>query len=181
MHADDLTARLAPESGEFFPSLWYLDRVDVPGGAGDANVTLALGLGLRCEGDPSVAVPGPWWVECAVRLVRDPTALSRDRRALEAGFDFQILSSRTPTEAVEWRVLVESTRANGSFVVAFDSGWRTFDFSPMASVPTLSLQVTDPCDRDDRLEDEEIWGPRSQSGRRSPEHLVHDGPGADEL
>lgn len=153
---DNLTARLHPDSGPFFPDLWIEDRVDLPDGG---NITLASGLGIRCEGNASALVESgaTGWVACSLRLASDPAAMVTSTRQLELGFDYQPLTRRMPAEPVEWRVVidvVEHDAALNASVLrsAFDSGWRAVDLTAKVTPPTVSLHVLDACDAPDDLE-----------------------------
>lgn len=154
-HADALTARLVLGSGAAFPDLWYLDRVDLPG---TGNFSLALGRGVRCEGDATAAFPGAGWVDCWLRLAADAANESHDRRPLEVGFDYQIMTLETPVAPVEWRVAVSLTRTDSSVATmtrAFDSGWRALDLTPRVDNVTARLEAgADPCDAPDDVEEQ---------------------------
>ena len=142
-HVDDLTARLAPGSGEFFPELFVLDRVDLPAGG---NISFAIGLGMRCDGNATGYATAMGWLDCSVRLANDPSAMSRDRRDLAIGFDYQILTVRTATEPIEWRVELAVLDAAGNVTDSFDSGWRAIDLTPIVTAPAVALTVLSPCD-----------------------------------
>lgn len=155
-HLDNLTARLPADSGPFFPDLFVLDRVGLPAGG---NISFAIGLGMRCDGNATgYANVSSGWLECSARLASDPSALSRDRRPLAIGFDYQILTPRTAVEPIQWRVELESRDAAGNVSAAFDSGWRDLDLTPIVTAPTVSLAVESPCDWPDVFEAE--VGPR---------------------
>jgi hypothetical protein len=152
LHVDNLTARLSPDSGRFFPELLVLDEVGLPAGG---NVIFAIGLGMRCDGNATgYANVSAGWLECSARLARDPTAMSRDRRPLGVGFDYQFLTERTAVEPMQWRVELAVMDATGNRTDWFDSGWRDLDLTPVVTAPTVRLEVEDPCDWPDALEQE---------------------------
>ncbi|MEA3165662.1 MAG: hypothetical protein QOJ26_528, partial [Thermoplasmata archaeon] len=152
VHADNLTARLPPESGPFFSDLFVLDRIDLPAGG---NISFAIGLGMRCDGNATgYANVSSGWLECSARLARDPAAISRDRRPLAIGFDYQILTQRTAIEPIQWRVTLEARDAAGNLTASFDSDWRDLDLTPVVTAPMVVLSVESPCDWPDGLEAE---------------------------
>ena len=147
---DNLTAHLAPDSGPFFPDLLVLDQVELPAGG---NITFSIGLGMRCDGNATgYANVSTGWLECSARLARDPSALSRDRRPLGVGFDYQILTQRTAAEPIQWRVELAVFNGTGNLTDSFDSGWRDLDLTPVVTAPSVRLEFEDPCDWPDAAE-----------------------------
>lgn len=163
---DNLSKRLDPGSGEAQVFDVEEDAFVLPGGG---RMAFHTGRGMHCVGDADPVAPNATgWVACMVRLGAEPSAMAQDVHALGIGLDAQRLSLRMAAEAVEWRLVVSiaadtSSGATGTgplAIVAFDSGWRRVDLSPVIDRPSVEVVVEDPCDAAAVTED-----PEAPSGR----------------